>query len=225
MHRRDVVNGKTSVRRKKDPPKPEALPVEGWPRPYLRDGVAGLPIERQREMLAELGLGLAADRAYIDEMGRARIAKKGALPRRDEAVNPRHPGEVVYVAGLRVLGWDHLDVLRAMSAAFDAGARIYCADTRSVYSGEMPAHEIARALARAEEARRSARTKRATEGSLSRRAKRVQDGLAVAREMWTGPASARNIAAIVGLSTRTLYARLGPRSEAKEVKAKGKKHA
>jgi len=222
MRRREDVNGKTSVR-KKIPPKVE-LPVEGWPRPYLRDGVPGLPIERQREMLAALGLDLAADKTYIDEMGRTRIIKRTPLVRRDDAVSPRHAGETVYVAGLRVLGWDHLDLLRGISRAFENGCRIYCADTRALYSADTSANALSKALARAEEARRSARTKRATEGSVSRREQLVRQGLAIARPLWLGPMSVKDIAAMAGLSKRTLYAHLPPRSEARDEAKHGKRH-
>jgi hypothetical protein len=221
MHRRELVNGKTSVRKKITQPKPE-LPVEGWPRPYLRDGVPGLPIERQEEMLAELGLDLAEDKTYVDEMGRARIAKRVDLVRRNDVVSPPHRGEVVYLAGLRVLGWDHLDVLRAMSRAFEHGARIYCADTRSVYSADTPAEEVSKMLIRAEEARRRARTRRATEGSVQRREQRVNAGVAIAEPLWSGYTSMSEIERLSGLGRRVLYVKLGPRSIARDEVKNGK---
>src|SRR5712664_1013130 len=118
--------------------KPPALPVEGYPRPYMRDGVPGLPFERQREMLSALGLDLSDEgKLYIDRFSKRRANKRPPLPLRDQAVSPDHSwqvGETVYVAGLRVLGWDHLDASRAISTAFSKGCRIYCADTGTLYS-------------------------------------------------------------------------------------------
>ncbi len=212
------------ARIKKFPPKPP-LPVEGWPRPYMRDGVPGLPVERQEEMLAALGLELTDDKAYIDSLSRKRIVTRGPLPERDQAVTPAHHGETIYVASLRVLGWDHLDAMRAMSTAFERDCRIYCADTGAVYSGATPADEMIKAFTRAEEARRRARTSRATEGQLSRRAKHVEEGLAIARRVWSGPLTVAQIAEMAHLSTRTLYAHLPPRSEARDEQKKGKPHA
>lgn len=209
--------------KKKLEPKP--LPVEGWPRPYMRDGVPGLPFERQEEMLAGLGLDLSDGKVWADHMGRKRIRDRAALPERDSAVSPPHLGETIYVASLRVLGWDHLDVLRATAKAFNSDCRIYCADTGAVYSRETPAVAVVEAFTRAEEARRRARTTRALEGQLSRRAERLKAGLAIARQEWGGPLTVAVIAQMANLSTRTLYAHLPPRGEAREKTARKGQHA
>ena len=76
MRDREGVKGKM-VKRKK-PPIP--LPVEGWPRPYVRDGVPGLPMERQEEILSAIGLDLSDEKAYRDHLSRAKLRKRGALP-------------------------------------------------------------------------------------------------------------------------------------------------
>lgn len=205
------------------PPKSE-FPVEGWPRPYMRDGVTGLSIERQREMLAALGLDMSDDsKLYIDRLSRRQIDARAPLKMRDEAVSPPHTwqrGETVYVAGLRVLGWDNLDVLRATAKAFERDCRICAADTGAIYTAGTPALEMVEALARAEEARRRARTARAQEGQLGKRAARLREGLAIARKLWAGPLTVDKIAEEAGLSTRTLYVHLPPRSEAREEKSK-----
>jgi hypothetical protein len=209
--------------RKKPEPKP--LPVEGWPRPYMRDGVPGLPIERQEEMLAALGLDLSDDKIYVDQLSRKKIAAHAPLPERDYAVDPPHFGETVYVAGLRVLGWDHLDVLRATAKAFAEQCRIYCADTGAVYSANTPAEEMVNALARAEEARRRARTSRALEGQLSARAARLKAGLAIARPEWPGLLTVAEIEKMSKLNRRTLYTHLGDRKAAREKEARKNDHA
>lgn len=210
---------------KKNPPPPE-LPVPGWPRPYVRDGVPGLPMERQREMLAALGLDMSDERMlYVDNLSRAKIKARAPLLERDQAVSPRHPGETVYVASLRVLGWDHLDVNRALVAADKAEAKVYCADIRQVIATDTSPGELLQMLIRSEEARRRARTTRATEGQLSRRATRLAKGLAIARPLWDGPMTVKQIEEECGLSRRTLYDHLPQRTEARDERKYGKKHA
>lgn len=210
--------------RKKNPPKPE-LPIPGWPRPYLRDGVPGLTFESQFEMLSALGLDLSDGKVWVDRMGRKRIASRAPLVERDSVVSPVHFGETIYIAGLRVLGWDNLDVMRAAAKAFGSDCRIYCADTGKVYSAESTAPEMLEALTKAEEARRRARTRGATDGQLSRRAARLDRGLAIAKREWGGPLTVAVIAQMAKLSTRTLYAHLPPRSEARKQAARKGQHA
>lgn len=210
---------------KKNPPKPE-LPVPGYPRPYVRDGVRGLPIERQVEMLEVLGLDFSNEKMiWVDRLSRAKIAAKAALPDRDQVVAPTHDGETVYVAGLRVLGWDNLDVMRAATIAFSHDCRIHCADTGDTYSKETTADEMIKALTRSEEARRRARTTSATDEQVARRKRRVEKGIEIARLLWNGPETVAEIVKLSGVSRRTLYDHLPPRKLARERKRKGKEHA
>jgi hypothetical protein len=225
MNARDKRKGKMRKRKKFQPP---PLPVEGWPRPYVRDGVPGLPMERQEEVLAPLGFDMA-DNALVwrDELSRPKIRKRAALPERDSAVSPPHAGEVVYIASLRVLGWDNLDVIRAMAVAAKHQARIHCVDTGETYSADTAAPEILSALTRSEEARRRARMAPAASASGATRRLRIEKGLAIAREHWGRPAgeiSVVEIAKLAGLSTRTLYHHLSPRTLAQEEAAHGKRH-
>lgn len=212
-----------SARTKKSPEK-SPLPVEGWPRPYMRDGVPGLPIERQEEMLVAAGLSVAEGSVWVDHLSRAKIRARAPLPERDSAVDPRHEGEVVYVASLRVLGWDNLDVMRAMQIAARKDVRVHCLDVGETYSGDMPASELLSALVRSEMARRRARTHRATEAQVSSRTARVEAGIEIAKGLWDGPLPVVLIAKLAKVSTRTLYARLPPRRDWRE-RQKGKPHA
>lgn len=203
-------------------------PVEGHPRPYMRDGVPGLPIERQEEILAALGLDLSEGKIYVDRISRKRISARPPLPMRDQVISPDHSwqrGETIYLPSLRVLDWDNLGTMRAASIAFEKHCRIFCADTGELYTGETSAADLLKALTRAEEARRRARTSRGTEGATSRKKARVEMGLAIARRHWDGPRTTKDIAAEAKLSTRTLHTHLGGRSEPRDEKRKGKKHA
>lgn len=211
-------------KQRKNPP---PLPVEGYPRPYVRDGVPGLPMERQEEMLAALGLDLSDGKIYRDELSRPKIRKRAPLPERDAAISPRRPGETIYVASLRVLGWDSHEAIRAMTTAANNAAKIHCADTGETYSAETVAPDILSALTRAEQARRRARMAPAGDSARAAQERRVAKGLAIAREHWgrpPGEISVIEIAKLAGLSSRTLYHHLKPRTEAQEEAAHGKRH-
>jgi len=78
MRDRWVAIGKMR-KQKKIPP----LPVEGWPRPYVRDGVPALSMEKQEEMLEALGLDLSDQKAYRDNLSRPKIRKRAPLVERD----------------------------------------------------------------------------------------------------------------------------------------------
>ncbi len=225
MHSHRECNSKMPLPRK-SPPKPP-LPVEGWPRPYLRDGVPGLPIEEQEDALLASGLTVDSQHAYIDNLSRAKIRARAPLLERDQAVDPPHPGETVYVASLRVLGWDSLDVMRAMQVAARKNVRVHCLDVGETYSGDMSANELLSALVRSEEARRRARMAPAASASRQTQKRRVAVGLDIAREHWARPPgeiSVKEIAKLAGLSTRTLYAKLPPRTQAQEEAVHGKRH-
>jgi hypothetical protein len=203
------------------------LPVDGYPRPYVRDGVPGLTMERQEEMLAAIGLDLSDGKIYRDELSRAKIRKRAPLPERDQVISPRRPGETVYVASLRVLGWDSHEVIRVMATAAKNAAKIHCVDTGETYSAETAAPEILSALTRAEEARRRARMVPAGASARAAQRLRVERGLKIAKEHWgrpPGEISVVEIAKLAGLSTRTLYAKLPPRTLAQEEAANGKRH-
>ena len=211
-------------------PRP-ALPFEGFPRVYVRDGVPGLPIERQVEMLEAIGLDLSDEKKlYIDRLSKKASHARATLKMRDQVIHPDKEwqrGEVVVLAGLRVLGWDDPEVMRSAATAFERGCLIYCADTGSLYSAETPAIELLRALEQAAMARRRARTTRATEGSAQARAEKVARGLAIAKEHWPTRMPMTEIEALSGLRRRTLYEHLPGRKEARAAAQMeiGKRHA
>lgn len=208
----------------------KTLPITGWPRPYVRSGVPGLSMERQEEMLTAIGIDFSGNGygIFCDKLSRAKILKRAPLPERDSVVNPTHTGEVIYVASLRVLGWDHLDVAKAMAQAARRAASIHCADTGETYSPTTTAPDILNALIRAEEARRRTRLDPAREAARATKQRRIEKGLAIARQHWPRPPgeiSVKEIAKLAGLSVRTLYHRLPPRTQAQEEAKHGKPHA
>ena len=199
-----------AAHKKSLPRKPRpALPFEGHPRVYLRDGVPRLPIERQVEMLEAIGADLSDERKlYVDRLSKKACNARKPLIMRDQVIRPDKAwqrGEVVVVAGLRVLGWDDLDVMRSAATAFERGCLIYCADTESLYSAETPAIELLNALAQAAVARRRARTAPATEASAEDRAEKVAKGVAIAEPLWGTRMRIEEIEALSGLGRRTLY--------------------
>ena len=197
----------------------------GYPRPYLRVGVPGLSIERQLEMMRTVGVDVSDLRMlYIDRLTKAAVKTRdpGSLKERDEVLSPRRSGEAVYLAGLRVLGFDMPDRAHALAQAWRKGAVVYCIDIDTVFSAETPLLEVVDALASATEAdRRAANSEkqaRATDASSKRRARRKLEALAIARPKWRDRAyTVKQIATECGLSRRTLYNELGSRWETKMV--------
>ena len=86
--------------------------------------------------------------------------------------------------------------------------------------------EIRATLLRHEQARRQALTAPATAARIAAERARIDKGLAIAREHWGRPPSeisVREIAALAGLSSRTLYHHLGERTLAQEEQVHDKK--
>ncbi len=193
----------------------------GYPRPYLRDGVPNLSLERQREMMRTVGIDVTDDRMlYVDKLTKAAAKAKdpASLKQRDDVLNPRREGETVYLAGLRVLGWSMSDIARALAQAWRRKATVYCIDIDHVYSAETPVSELLDAMASAMEAHHRAiaseRQARASSASQKARTRRKLQKLAIARPKWHDKAfTVEQISAEAGLSRRTLYNELGSRWE------------
>jgi hypothetical protein len=191
----------------------------GYPRPYLRDGVPGLPFERQLEMLREAGVDVSDPRMlYVDRLTKAAIKRRdpAALKDRVDVLNPRREGETIVVAGLRVLGWTMSDIARALLAAAQRKANVYCVDTGATYSIDMPGEMLLEALASAEEGHRRGLAKdkqtRAVTASQRVRARRKTERLARIRDKWRDrDYTVDQLSEESGLSRRTLYNALGPR--------------
>lgn len=178
-------------------------------------------------MLAAIGLDLSDGAICRDELSRKKIQARAALPGRDHVVRPRHPDETVYLASLRVLGWDQLDVMRALAEAHKHKAKVYCVDVGEVIVSETPAGELLQILTRSEEARRRSRTSPAQKAAREVEANRIAKAIAEAEKLWPLPSSeitVKGIAAKVGVSVRTLYTKLSDRSTAQEEALHGKRH-
>lgn len=196
----------------------------GYPRPYLRDGVPGLSLERQREMMRTVGIDVSDERMlYVDHLTKAAVKARepGSLKEREEALNPRREGEAIYLAGLRVLGWAMADIAHAFAQAWRRKAVVYCIDIDQVFSVETPVPELLDAIASAEEAGRRAanadKQARATTASQKKRARQKLEKLSIARPKWRDKSfTVDQIAAECGLSRRTLYTELGPRWESEK---------
>lgn len=202
-------------------------------RPYMRDGVPGLPVERQEEMLRAAGIDLT--RACIDRLTRAQIKRWS-----NEALEQRaallHPGprrqETIAVAELRVLGWSLGDVARALVAASQCGAAVRVVEPPRTFSAASLAEsDILEALATAEAGQRLAVKSQAMAAAIAAaaamRERHREAKLEAARLDWARPPgeiSAAAIAAKVGISTATLYRHLGHRADAQAQGAKGSSH-
>lgn len=95
---------------------------EGHPRPYIRDGVPGLPREEQREVLTKAGVPM--HQVFDEKLSGAAVKRRRPeeLKVRTFLVEPsRRPGtyspEVIYVAEFRVLGWSMSDIADVLAKA------------------------------------------------------------------------------------------------------------
>ncbi len=196
-----------------------------YPRPYLRDGVPGLTMKQQEAIRMDAGIDLT--RGYRDAL------KKAACRRRDPAdlvqrallLRPtsRRTPEMIYVAGLRVIGWSMSDVTRALAAAGRRNASVHAVDIGKTFTAATLEPELLEAIADAEEARRRGQTAAArsagVEAAAAKRKKARDAKLAIARAEWIKPpgeVSGTEIASMIGVSLRSLHKWLGPRGEARE---------
>ncbi len=191
----------------------------GYPRPYLRDGVPGLPFDRQMEMLREAGVDVSDHRKlYVDRLTKAAVKRRdpASLKDRVDVLNPHREGETIYVAGLRVLGWTMSDIARALLAAAKRKANVHCVDTGQTFSADMPGVALLEALASAEEAHRKGvvkeRQTRAVTAAQRARAKRKAERLDKIRDRWHDRAyDTDDLLREAGLSRRTVYNELKAR--------------
>ncbi len=206
------------------PGKPAHL---GYARPYLRDGVPGLPFDRQLEMLRAAGVDVSdPKKLYVDRLTKAAVKRRDPAslkdrgdalnPRPGDLLNPHREGETIYVAGLRVLGWTMSDIARSLLAATRRKANVHCVDTGQTFSADMPGEALLEALASAEEAHRKGvvkeRQARATTASERARAKRKKAALDKIRDRWHDRAyDTDELIKEAGLSRRTVYSELKAR--------------
>lgn len=213
-------------------------PADDWERPYLRDGVGGLPIEKQAEMLRAAGVDLGGenmDRAFVDRLSKNAIRKRErkSLKQREYLLEPttRTSTEIICLASLRVLGWNMLDIANCILDAAERRARIHCLDTGVIYSAEMSGMELLQALVLADEASARNRAKNmqgGTGAAAAAKRRRTNAKLGRASELWARPSTEITVAEIskeVGLSPGTLYKALGRREVARDAKKRGKPHA
>jgi hypothetical protein len=187
------------------------------PRAYLRDGVPGLPIEQQEALLKAAGVDLAG--AYIDRLNEAQVKRRepDSLKDRAQMLRPtaRKMAEVIYVAGLRVLGWTMADTSRSLAAAGRRSASVHAVDTGKTFTAATLDAELLEALAEAEDAHRRGRTEAARSAGVqaaAMRERKRRTKLEKARAEWVKPpgqVSAADIAAAVGISVRSLHKHLG----------------
>lgn len=197
--------------------------LEPWPRTYARDGVHGLSLDRQLEMLA----GIETRSRYIDRLTIRQLTRRdpASLKQRKELLRPtsRRTPERIYVASFRVLGWTIPDICRVIAAAGRRNASVYALDVDREISVAMPGPELLEAIAVLYEERITADREgvryAGVEASKEARRNRRAAKLTKARELWgrpPGEISAADIARQVGLSVRTLHTYLGPRYAAQQ---------
>ena len=200
-------------------------------KPYLRDGVPSLTMAQQEAALTAAGIDLS--RAYRDVLTKAarRRRKPADLKEREKLLAPtsrRDAGEVIVVAGLRVLGWSIEDICDVMAAAGRRNSSIEAVDIGKRFDLTTSNAELAQAIGDTARARRLAGShdgrSAGVAASAFKRNKRKEALLAEAKRLWAlppGEMSQPEIAAKIGVTVRTLNTWCGPRTAARQ-KAKEK---
>jgi hypothetical protein len=157
---------------------------------------------------------------YIDRLSKAAIKRRDVslLKQRADVLMSRHPGETIVLAGLRVFDWTMSGIARCLLIAAEHKAHVFCADTGTLYTADMPGPALLEALASAEEAHRRGvakdRQARATTAAQRARARAKAVALDKIRDRWRDRAYDTDaLLAEAGLSRRTIYNELGPRFE------------
>jgi DNA invertase Pin-like site-specific DNA recombinase len=191
-------------------------------RAYIRNGVAGWPVERQRQALAEVGFD---GPIYEDTLTRAHLRGRNvaALEQRADMLRPtsRTTPEVILVSSIRVLALSPVDLTVALASASARHATIRALDTGLEIAPDAGAAQIAAAAAAWDKARRDDQTRDArgkgNEAAVRAAERRREAGLAIARPLWGLPSEtmpAAEIAKRSGLSVGTLYRFLDRRTPA-----------
>ena len=194
---------------------------------YLREGVPGLSVAQQEDLLAQAGISLEG--AYWDSLNPTQMRRRepGSLRQRARMLSPEtYPTPdvvpaVIHVAALRCIGWSVADVARALAAVSRLGAGVHAVDTGETFSASMLHTGLLEALAGLDETWRRGQTKEgrsaaaaiiAAKAETARRAK-----IEAARPLWAKPPSEMSSVEItqrVGISLRSLHKWLGPRRQA-----------
>lgn len=195
---------------------------------YVRDGVPGLPMAAQEDMLRQTGISwehvirdmLTATQLRRREPGSLR--QRAALLYPVMSLQPGATPDVICVAGLRCLGWNMADIARALAAAARRGTSIYAADTGKTFLPAALDADLLEALADTDETWRRGQTedgRTAAASAITAKAEEARRAkLEVARPLWAKPPgeiSGAEIAKAIGVSLRSLNKWLGPRSQAR----------
>ena len=191
---------------------------------YLREGVPGLSIAQQEEMLAQAGISLKG--AYRDSLNPTQLRRRepGSLRQRAKMLSPANyptpdtAPKVIHVAALRCIGWSVADVARALAAASRLGTGVHAIDTGETFSAGTLHPGLLEALACLDETWRRGQTEdgrsaaAAVISAKAEEARRVK--IEAARPLWAKPSSEISSVEItlhVGMSLRSLHKWLGPR--------------
>ncbi|MFT9089463.1 MAG: hypothetical protein ABF479_00385 [Gluconacetobacter sp.] len=198
---------------------------------YVRNGVSGLPPERQLQLIESAGYSGAV---YCDELSRndMRARNVAALIQRAEMLRPirRHASERIVVASLRCLALTAVDLSSVLVAAEKRNATIYAVDIGISFSPGGNAEAVQAAMLAWEQGRRIGQTQAAREKAAVVYPKiageRRDRSLQIARPLWSLPTAeitGAEIAKRAGLSVASLITHLGPRRKAQKARERKSK--
>lgn len=193
--------------------------------PYLRDGVPNLTLAEQEAVLRQAGVNLEG--AYRDRLNVTQLKRRepGSLRQRARLLGAASGAAptVLYVAGLRCLGWNMADIARTLATAGHRGMDVHMLDADVTFRAAELNAGLLEALADADETWRRGQTEDGRSAStvavMAKAEAARQAKLEIARPLWAKPPgeiSGAEIAKTVGASLRSLNNWLGPRGKVRK---------
>lgn len=195
---------------------------------YVRNGVSGLPPERQVEILDLAGF---SGPVYRDDLSRNDMRTRNieALTQREQMLRPikRALSERIAVASVRCLALTAVDLSYVLVAAAKRKATIHSVDTGETFPPDGGIEDVRAAMLAWECGRRVGQTMAARGKAAVVSPKLVEErrerALEIARPLWglpTAEITGSEIAKRAGISVVSLITHLGQRRKAQEKQRK-----
>lgn len=200
------------------------------PRPYIRDGVPGLPREQQREILTKAGVPM--HQVFDEQLSCAAVKRRRPeeLKVRAWLVEPprrKYSPEAIYVAEFRVLGWTMPDIADTLARAARRNVlHVVAVRRKQIIELTQDHASILEALGTIDQERRRAAYElalKANRDAAKKRRDRRWEKLKREIEPWWGAEEdgenwmkGEDIAHKFAVSYNTIVNHLGTRSEARE---------
>lgn len=187
---------------------------------FVRLSRAGPALDVQLAALEQVGIPLqdTDQRIFIDDQRVGRGVKEKTAFK--IACGQLHEGDELVISTLSRLGSNYIDVLESVVAICERKASVYIADTKQLISHHITIYDLHLIAEAGEQANRAEIAEKMLQARASSGAvggapdKLTGDLLEKAKVLWADSSlTASDVADRVGVARRTLYRRLGARTE------------